>query len=89
MTRWFTWLAAGALTTVGIGAVYLSTVGLGGTQAAASTYLTSAASRTNVASSSAATGTVASAATYSLAFGMPPMSCAHRSRSSRPTPAWR
>jgi RND family efflux transporter MFP subunit len=69
MTRAMTWLAAGVLLTVGIGAVYMSTVGLRDTQAAASGYLTQAAQRGDVRLSSAATGTVAAAATYSLAFG--------------------
>ena len=72
MTRWMTWLTAGALLAVGIGAVYVSTVGLGGTQAASSSYLTQAATLTSVTSSSAATGAVASARTYALAFGAEP-----------------
>ena len=69
MNRAMTWLAAGLLLTVGIGAVYMSTVGLGDTQAATSGYLTQAAQRGDVTMSSAATGTVAAAETYSLAFG--------------------
>jgi RND family efflux transporter MFP subunit len=67
-----TWLAVGLLLTVGIGAVVMSTVGLGGTQAATTGYLTQAAQRGSVTQGSAATGTVASAATYSLAFGTEP-----------------
>jgi RND family efflux transporter MFP subunit len=54
---------------VGIGAVYLSTVGSGGTQAAATGFLTSAASLQDVSRSAAATGTVASADSFSLVFG--------------------
>ena len=69
MTRAMTWLLTGGLLAIGIGAVYLSTVGLGDTQAATSRYLTQAAQRGDVRLSSAATGTVAAAATYSLAFG--------------------
>ena len=69
MNRAMTWLAAGLLLTVGIGAVYMSTVGSGDTQAATGSYLTQAAQRGDVTMSSAATGTVAAAATYSLAFG--------------------
>jgi len=69
MNRAMTWLVAGLLLTVGIGAVYMSTVGLGDTQAATSGYLTQAAQRGDVLMSSAATGTVAAAETYSLAFG--------------------
>ncbi len=72
MTRWLTWLAAAGLLAVGVGAVFVSTVGLGGTQAATSSYLTQAARLTDVTRSSAATGTVASAATYALAFGTEP-----------------
>jgi RND family efflux transporter MFP subunit len=72
MHRAMTWLAVGLLLTVGIGAVYMSTVGLGGTQAATTGYLTQAAERGSVTQSSAATGTVAAAATYSLAFGTEP-----------------
>lgn len=72
MTRWMTWLAAGTLLAVGIGAVFVSTVGLGGTQAASSSYLTQAATLTSVTRSSAATGAVASARSYSLAFGAEP-----------------
>jgi macrolide-specific efflux system membrane fusion protein len=64
-----TWLAAGLLLTVGIGAVYISTVGSADTQAATDSYLTQAAQLGDVTMSSAATGTVAAAATYSLAFG--------------------
>ncbi|HZW02177.1 MAG TPA: efflux RND transporter periplasmic adaptor subunit [Candidatus Deferrimicrobium sp.] len=69
MNRAMTWLAAGLLLTVGIGAVYMSTVGSADTQAATGSYLTQAAQRGDVTMSSAATGTVAAAATYSLAFG--------------------
>ena len=48
MNRAMTWLAAGVLLAVGIGAVYMSTVGLGGTQAATTGYLTQAAQRGDV-----------------------------------------
>ena len=43
MNRAMTWLAAGLLLTVGMGAIYMSTVGAGDTQAATSGYLTQAA----------------------------------------------
>lgn len=69
MNRAMTWLAAGLLLTVGIGAVYMSTVGSADTQAATTGYLTQTAQRGDVTMSSAATGTVAAAAIYSLAFG--------------------
>ncbi len=48
MNRAMTWLLTGGLLAVGIGAVYLSTAGLGETQAAASGYLTQAAQRGDV-----------------------------------------
>jgi macrolide-specific efflux system membrane fusion protein len=64
-----TWLAAGLLLTVGIGAVYMSTAGSADTQAATGSYLTQAAQRGDVTMSAAATGTVTAAQTYSLAFG--------------------
>jgi RND family efflux transporter MFP subunit len=70
MHRAMTWLAVGLLLTAGIGAVFMSTVGSGDTQAATSGYLTQAAQRGDVTMTSAATGTVAAAATYSLAFGV-------------------
>ncbi|MFV2064783.1 MAG: efflux RND transporter periplasmic adaptor subunit [Chloroflexota bacterium] len=70
--RWIKWLAVVTMFAVGFGAVFVSTVGLGDTQAATTGYLTQAARLTNVAQSSAATGTVTSAASYALGFGEEP-----------------
>ena len=67
--RLIKWLAVGTMFAVGIGAVFVSTIGLGGTQAATTEFLTQAALRTDVARTSAATGIVATAETYGLAFG--------------------
>ena len=64
MKRWVPWIASAALVAVGGGAVYLSTVGLGATQAATLDYITAAAEQTDVMVTSAATGNVASAASY-------------------------
>lgn len=72
MTRWLPWLASAALVAVGGGAVYISTIGLGDTQAATLDYITQAAERTDVTVTSAATGNVASAASYALSFGTAP-----------------
>jgi multidrug efflux pump subunit AcrA (membrane-fusion protein) len=72
MNRWITWLTAGALTFVGVGAVVVSTVDIGDTQAATTGYLTQLAEQTDVTRDSAATGTVATAASYALAFGIDP-----------------
>ena len=66
------WLAVAGLFLVGVGSIYLSTVGVGDAQAASSEFLTQAAVRSDVAKTSAATGTVAAAATYSMAFGEGP-----------------
>lgn len=70
--RFVRWVAVLALFAVGIGAVYASSVGLGGTEAAASRFLTQAAEVTDVKRTSAATGTVTSAASYGLRFGADP-----------------
>jgi len=70
--RWIKWLAVVTMFAVGFGAVFVSTVGLGGTQAATTEFLTQAALRTDVARTSAATGIVATAETYGLAFGETP-----------------
>ncbi|MFV2064457.1 MAG: efflux RND transporter periplasmic adaptor subunit [Chloroflexota bacterium] len=67
--KWIKWLAVVTMFAVGFGAIFVSTVGLGDTQAATAEYLTQAARRTNIAQSSAATGTVTSAASYALGFG--------------------
>ena len=72
MRRWVPWIASAALVAVGGGAVYLSTVGLGATQAATLDYITATAEQTDVMVTSAATGNVASAASYSLSFGSEP-----------------
>ncbi len=70
--RWLRWLAVAAMFSVGIGAVYLSSVGQGTTQATSTGLLTEAASVQDVARTAAATGAVASADSYSLAFGEEP-----------------
>jgi RND family efflux transporter MFP subunit len=72
MNRALTWLAAGLLMAVGIGAILMSTVDLGGTQAASTSYLTQAAVRGDVSLSAAATGTLEAAESYSLDFGLQP-----------------
>jgi macrolide-specific efflux system membrane fusion protein len=88
MSRWITWIAAGALLAVGLGAVFVSTVGLGDTQAATTSYLTSMAQRTTVTRSSAATGTVQPATSYSLAFGSEPTLAADTSSSAASDLDW-
>jgi RND family efflux transporter MFP subunit len=70
--KWIRWLAVVALVAVGGAAVYVSTVGQGTTQAAASELLTSSAQRTDVSQTSASTGTVSAAASYGLSFGEDP-----------------
>ena len=87
MHRAMTWLAAGLLLVVGIGAVLMSTVGLDGTQAATAAYLTQAAQRGDVIVSSAATGTVSPAETYTLAFGQDAQLAATATNTS--TQSWR
>ncbi len=72
MKRALTWAAAGVLLAVGVGAVAMSTVDLGGTQAATTDYLTQAAARGDVSLSAAATGTLEAAESYSLDFGLEP-----------------
>lgn len=66
---WLKWLAVVAMFAVGLGAVFVSTVGLGDTRADATGFLTQVARRTDVAQASAANGTVTSEATYALGFG--------------------
>ncbi len=88
MSRWITWIAAGGLLAVGLGAVYVSTVGLGDTQAATTSYLTSVAQRTTVTSSSAATGIVQPSASYSLAFGSEPTLASDASSTAASDSAW-
>jgi macrolide-specific efflux system membrane fusion protein len=72
MSKLLTWSAVAGLLALGIGAVYVSTVGLGGASAATVGYLTQAAELATVTRSAAATGTVAAAETYSLDFGSTP-----------------
>jgi multidrug efflux pump subunit AcrA (membrane-fusion protein) len=69
MMKWLKSVSIVAMFAIGFGAVFISTVGLGGAEAATTGFLTQAARRTNVTQASAATGTVTSAASYALVFG--------------------